>query len=188
MLIAQDKIPLRRLTAFALGVAACAISSTAFAAQNLILAFGNSAPVPIGGWTTIAIALMLAASAVVLTRRKGESRYAQWSLLIVAGSALSLLPATPEVDAGVVINQLVTSPLTLSGVTCSFPSSTLTFQNATGGPTTIQSVTLSGAGGCSISPPAVSPTLAAPLPTPQCTAGLQLANSANCTVTLFNIT
>jgi hypothetical protein len=190
MSITQNNIAIRRVTGSALGVAACAVSSTAFAAQNLILAFGNGTAIPIGGWTTIAIALMIAACSLVLARRKGASRFAQWSLLIVTGGALSLIPPAPDADAGVG-NLLVTSPFVITNVTCAFPSSTLVFQNGTGGTTTIQSVSLTGAVSCSLSPPAtpaISQALpAAPLSFPQCTAGLQLANNASCTVTLFSL-
>jgi hypothetical protein len=187
MLITYNNIALRRVTGSALGLAACAASSTAFAAQNLVLAFGNGAAIPIGGWTTIVIALMLAVCTLVLSRRKGASRFAQWSLLVVTGGALSLIPPAPEADA-IAFTQLVTSPLTITNVACAFPSSTLTFQNGTGGPTTIQSVSLTGAVSCSLTPPsipAVSQVLAGPAP--QCTAGLQLAKLDVCTVTLFSL-
>jgi hypothetical protein len=187
MSITQNNIAIRRVTGSALGLAACAVSSTAFAAQNLILAFGNGTAIPIGGWTTIAIALMIAACSLVLARRKGASRFAQWSLLIVTGGALSLIPPAPEADAGGP-NQLVTSPFVIQNVTCAFPSTIYFFENDTGGPTTIQSVRVTGQIDCSLTPPpAVSQALpAAPVSFPQCTAGLKLASLDTCTVTLFN--
>jgi hypothetical protein len=190
VLITYDHVAFRRLTGSALGIASCVISSAALAAQNLVLAFGNGTPVPIGGWTTIAIAPMIAVCSLALSRRKNASRFAQWSLLVVTGGALCVIPPAPDADA-IVGNLLVTSQFVITNVTCAFPSSTLTFQNGMGGPTTIQSVSLTGAVSCSLTPPSVpanSQALpAAPAPFPQWPAGLLLANSANCTVTLFSV-
>jgi hypothetical protein len=185
MLITYNNIALRRVAGSALGIGACVISSAAFAAQNLVLAFGNGSAVPIDGWTTIAIALMLAVCTLVLSRRKGASRFAQWSLLAVTGGALCVIPPAPDADAAVG-NLLVTSPFTLP-IACTFVPSTLTFQNATGGPTTIQSVTLNGSGGCVIvsAPPPVSQGLAVSV-SPQCTAHPTIAQGATCTVTLVD--
>jgi len=175
---------IRRLAGISIGIAAAASSSAAFAqaAQSLILTFGGNSEVPIGGWTTIGIALMLAAGALVALRRKGASRFAQLCVLAATGGVLAVVTALPGADANVLPMQLVTSPLTVSPISC---PSTLTFQNATGKATTIFSVALSGPANCTlIAPPAVAPPVVA-VPSVQCTAGLVLPAGNTCDVNLY---
>ena len=172
-------------------VALLGVSPAAFAqsTQALVLAFDGAAPVPIGPWTSVLIALTIAACALVFLRRRGASRFAQWCLLVATGGVLAVIPPVPDADALTGPILLVTSPLTLSPISCPGAVNVLTFQNATGNTTTIRGVTLTGVGGCSLSGAPGAPA-SAPLPNgnPACTVGLIIPNTGQCTVTLFNIT
>jgi len=156
--------------------------------QSLILAFDASvSQVPIGPWTSVAIALLVAGIAFAALRRRNGSRFAQLCLLAATGGALVLIPPAPNADAnGGYI--LTTSPFTLTPVTCPLAQNDLYFQNGTGATTTIRGVTLTGLGACSLSGGAglVNAPLAAPIPA--CVTGLALPNGGQCSVRLYNLT
>ena len=74
-----------------LGLLAAAPAALAQATQNLTVSFENFLPVaPLSDWLTAGIALLLAASAVVMLRRRQglPGRLFGWMLAVVAGTTL----------------------------------------------------------------------------------------------------
>ena len=74
-----------------LGLLAAAPAALAQATQNLTVSFENFLPVaPLSDWLTAGIALLLAASAVVVLRRRQglPGRLFGWMLAVVAGTTL----------------------------------------------------------------------------------------------------
>ena len=176
----------RRL-AGGIAVAVASPAALAQSTQALILAFDGATAVPISPWASVMIALAIAACALVFLRRRGASRFAQWCLLVATGGVLAVIPPVPPADALAGPIQLVTSPLTLSPITCPVAVNVLTFQNATGNVTAIRGVTLTGVGACSLSGGSSAPANV-PLPngSPACAVGLVRPNAGLCTVTVFN--
>lgn len=170
------------------GIAALLGLSPAALAQStqaLILAFDDNFAVPLSPWSSVAIALIIAACALAFLRRKGASRFAQWCLLIATGGVLAVFPPVPEADAVTSATPLVHSPTVISPLACPLGTNTFLFQNATGHATTIRGVTVTGVGPCSIGlPPGVAPGVVQGV-APECTVGLPLAPSDYCVVTIF---
>jgi hypothetical protein len=154
--------------------------------QALVLAFDDNFAVPLSPWTSVAIALVIAACALAFLRRRGASGFAQWCLLIATGGVLALLPPVPEADAVVSATPLVHSPTVITPLSCPLGTNSFLFQNATGHTTTIRGVTITGVGPCSIGlPPEALPGGVQQLVAPECTVGLPLAPSDYCVVTIF---
>jgi len=161
-------------------------AALAQSAQSLVLSFDDNFAVPLSPWTSVAIALIIAACALAFLRRKGASGFAQWCVLIATGGVLAVIPPVPPADAGPASIPLVKSPAVVSPLSCPSAINTILFQNATGRTTTIRGVTVSGVGPCSIGlPPSVVPEGLLGFIAPECTVGLPLAPSGYCVVTIF---
>ena len=170
-------------------VALLGLSQAALAqsTQSLVLAFDDNFAVPLSPWSSVAIAVVIAACALVFLRRRGASRFAQWCLLAATGGVLAVMQATPEAGAITSVVLLTKSPATVSPISCPSPSSTLTFQNATGHATTIRGISLTPPnGGCTLAgaPPAAANVTLQGSATP-CTVGQVIADAGQCYVTLF---
>ena len=172
------------------GIAALAgVSPAAFAAQSLVLAFSGPQAVPIGSWTSVMIAVAIAACALLMLRRGGASRFAQWCLLIGTSGVLAVIPLAPEANAEPSSIPLVTSPVTVSPVSCPLATNTLQFQNATGQTTTIQSIQLLGSPTtCSLGGAGVAASVPLEQPSSPCSPGLAIPNGGFCYVTIYNVT
>jgi len=171
------------------GIAALlGLSSAALAqsSQSLILAFDDNFAVPLSPWTSVAIALIIAACALAFLRRRGASGFAQWCLLIATGGVLAVIPPVPPADAGLATIPLVKSPAIVSPLSCPSATNIFLFQNATGHATTIRGVTVTGLGPCSVGgPPTVVPGAALEFVAPECTVGVPVNPSGYCVVTIF---
>ena len=154
--------------------------------QALILSFDDNFAVPLSPWTSVAIALIIAACALAFLRRKGASGFAQWCLLIATGGVLAVIPPVPAADAGPASIPLVRSPTTVSPLSCPGATNIIMFQNATGHATVIRGVTVTGVGPCSVGlPPEAVPSSVQQFVAPECTVGLPVDPSAYCVVTIF---
>jgi len=150
--------------------------------------------VPLSGWSTAAIAVVLAATALLVLRRKGMggSRLFGWMLAVVAGS--TLVAAGPGLisEAQAVLNPLMNltvSPGTLS-VAAQYPTSPLTVvvANTTGRPVRITGIDLvPKAGAYSFTPPPYTDMHLKANLLPTCFVSEILENGAQCIVTVYNI-
>jgi hypothetical protein len=143
--------------------------------QTLTLTFPAAAPVPVGGWTAVAIAALLAVVGGVLLRRRSATGAWFWSAALLGTSALLALQPIRSAEALIPTTPLtlITSPASVQFVFPGAPDPVnVLVTNGTGGTTTILSITLSpgplGMAG-SLNP---------------CTVGLVLAVGATCTIGL----
>jgi hypothetical protein len=142
------------------------------ATQTLAVAF-TGLSIPIGGWTAVGIAVLLALAGGVLLHRRARTGASAVVAALLATGALLTLPPTKSAEAIVVATplNLITSPATLS-ITFPAASSLVLVTNDTGVAVTITSVTLTPAGAYVL------------LPAPTCTIGLVLAPGATCNIFL----
>ena len=169
-------------------VALLGLSQAALAqsTQSLVLSFDDNFAVPLSPWSSVAIALIVAACGLAYLRRKGASGFAQWCLLVATGGVLAVVPPVPEAGAIISATPLVHSPTTVSPLSCPGATNTILFQNATGHATTMRAITLTGVGPCSLGlPPVAAPSAVQQFVAPECTVGLPLAPSDYCVVTIF---
>jgi hypothetical protein len=168
--------------------AGTALSATSAAwaqvgSQNLTIGFQPlgatvATPVPLSGWASAAIALVIALTALlVLRRRKGSGgRFLSLVLALAAGAAIlgvagTRLISNADAVAPVTILDLAVSPTLDVAQFFPSPSVTVVVQNSTAQPVRITSITLAP-GAYSLSPPAT------------CAVSTILATSATCTLTL----
>src|SRR5664279_1339137 len=163
-----------------IGVALVGATGTAGAlaqtvTQTLTLTFAAVTPVPVGGWTVVAIAVLLAAVGGMLIRRRSARGAWLWCAALLGTGALLALQPMRSAEAAIptVPLNLITSPASVQFVFPGAPDPVnVLVTNTSGGTTTILSITLSagplGMAG-SINP---------------CTVGLVLAVGATCTIGL----
>jgi hypothetical protein len=138
-------------------VALLGIASTAFAqqVQNLTIGFATlnqavAQSVPLSSGLTVGIALMLAAFALVVLRRKSArgARLLGWMLAVVAGTMLAFATGQRPISDAQAVNpvtliNLTTSPATLNvGALFPNPGVTVVVTNTTGQTVRIDSITL----------------------------------------------
>jgi hypothetical protein len=143
--------------------------------QTLTVGFSGAAPIPIGGWTTVAMAVLLALVGAVLLRRRSPAGAWFWSAALLGAGVLLALQSIRSAEALIPITplNLTSSPAAVQFVFPGAPIQTeVLVTNGTGGTTTILSITL-GSGPYSLFG----------LPNP-CTVGLILAPGASCTIGL----
>jgi hypothetical protein len=143
--------------------------------QTLTLSFSAVAPVPIGGWTAVAIAMLLAVVGGVLLRRRFPTGAWFWAAALLGTGALLALQPIRSAEASIPTTplNLITSPASVQFVFPGAPDPVnVLVTNATGGATTILSITLT-AGPLGMAG-ALHP----------CSVGLVLAVGATCTIGL----
>jgi len=157
------------------GVTAATSAPAQTVVQTLTLSFPATAPVPIGGWTVVAIAVLLAVVAVAVLRRRSSTGAWLWCVALLGTGALfalqpirsaeALIPTTPL--------SLVTSPASVQFVFPGAPDPVVVLvTNNTGATTTITSIVLSAG------------PLGTTGSTNPCSVGTILAANATCTIGL----
>ena len=169
-----------RIAAFA-GASLVAGRASAQASQQLVLAFDGGLSIPISGYTTLGIALAVAAIGWGMLRSGRVTRF--WAVLLaVAGGALLL--ALPERDAVAIVPGLTVNLTTSPAIVSIPPPGPTTLQvtatNGVGHNITIASLSLSS-GPYTIQSVMLLPTAAG---ISACAPGLVLAAGASCFVTL----
>ncbi len=171
----------RRNSAPGIGLALFAATSSKGAlaqtvTQTLSVGFSGAAPIPVGTWTTMAIAILLAVVAAVLLRRRSPTGAWSWSAALLGTGALLALQSIRSAEAVITITplNLTTSPAVVQFMFPGAPFETeVLVTNATGGTTKIMSISL-GSG------PYIMFGLANP-----CSVGLALAPGKTCTIGLM---
>jgi hypothetical protein len=171
---AQHRLALRA----SLALAGASIATGAFAqtvTQSLTINFTGGAPVPIGGWAAIGIALILAAAAGWVLRRSRATGVWIWFAAMVGTAGLFALPPIGDAHAAFppTFLDLVTNPAT---VVFTFPGAPVqtevTVTNKSGAPTTLLAITLA---------PGPYSTFAVGVP---CTVGMVLPANGTCNIGL----
>lgn len=172
-LVKRKSLP--RIGVAVYGVIGCGSAFAQTVTQTLVLTFPNPAPVPIGGWTAAAIAVVLAlAGGFLLRHRLSRGAWISSAVLLAVGTLLALQPIR-NAQAIIITTplNLVMSPATLQFTFPGAPVETqVLVKNDTGGTTTILSIVLSPG-------PYFFTTLANP-----CSVGMVLAPGATCTIGL----
>jgi hypothetical protein len=143
--------------------------------QTLTLGFTGTSSVPIGGWTVVAIAVLLAVMGGVFVARRSRTGAWFWAVALVGTGAL--LALQPMRSAAALIPtvplNLVSSPASVQFVFPGAPDPVnVLVTNTSGATATIQSITLStGPLGMSVA-------------TNPCIVGMVLAPGATCNIGL----
>ena len=154
-------------------VALVPIAASAQAGQTLVVAFnGASTAVPLSGWLSLAVALVIAASAIFAFRNGGKTRFWAWPITFIAAAALyaAVVSDTAAIIAPSLFINLTTSPGSVVVPGGGAVTVIVEVDNGTGGQITIGSVSLSS-GAYSIVGNG-------------CTVGLVLPANGNCLITL----
>lgn len=143
--------------------------------QTLTISFTGPAPIPIGGWTAVVIAVLLAITGGVLLGRRSRTGGWVWCAALLGTGALLALQPIRSAEAIIPVTplNLISSPASVQFVFPGAPDPTeVLVTNATGGTTTILSISLTPGpfGMTSSSNP--------------CTVGLVLTAGATCTIGL----
>ena len=168
-------------TSALLGVVPCALAQQV--PQILTVTFETSLPaLPLSDWLTAAMALLLAASALLMLRRQRArgGRLMGWMLAAIAGAGLlagvgqRMIPDARALALQPVIN-LTVSPATID-VAQFFPATplTVTVNNTSSRPATITAITL-------------APGLYSTSTPTTCVVNQTLLPSASCTITLAGL-